>query len=140
MGTHGEFDFEKTRAVLADLATACRKRGIHRALLDVRDSHSNLTPDDLAALVNIFSENALSKYLRLGIVHTGNQEYRTKLFVFFSSMRGRKVRAFGDFEAAMLWLSKSEKEPEVEQESEFEVKPIIKASDRSRPKHGPSNN
>ncbi len=139
MGAHGEFDFKKTRAILIDLARACRKRGMHRALLDIRKSHSNLTPQDLAALVNLFSEHALSKYLRLAIVHDAHQEYRTKLFVFFSSMRGRKVRAFESFEEALVWLSKPEKQKEADEESEFEVKPVIRRKGTSGSQQSPNN-
>jgi hypothetical protein len=105
VGTQGEFDFESTRPVLLILAEACRKRGIDRALMDVRGATSNLSPDDLAALVNVFSEAVASKRLWLALVHTGDQNYRAKLFAFFSAMRGRKVRAFENFEEALGWLS-----------------------------------
>jgi uncharacterized SAM-dependent methyltransferase len=140
MGAHGEFDFEKTRGLLADLARACRKRGIHRALIDIRKAHSNLTAKDLATLVNLFSEHALSKYLRLAIVHDRHQNYRTKLFVFFGAMRARKIRAFEDFEEALVWLSKPESESMGSQESEFEVQPKVSRDGRSRSKPNPSEN
>jgi hypothetical protein len=143
MGTQGEFDFEKTREALTDLASACRRRGVHRALIDVRHAHSNLSPNDIAALVTVFSENAVSKYLRLAIVYAGRQSYRTKLFVFFSSMRARKVRAFEDFEEALVWLSKPDKirpGEEEEEEDEFEVKPTLVLNQRSGRKPRPSNN
>jgi hypothetical protein len=105
LGVHGEFDFESTRAALITLADACRKRGVERALIDVRGASSNLTPNDLAALVNAFGEAAVSRRLRLAILHTGDQAYRAKLFVFFSAMRGRKVRAIENFEEGLDWLS-----------------------------------
>jgi len=140
MGTQGEFDFEKTREALSDLASACRKRGVYRALIDVRRSHSNLSPNDLAALVNVFSEQAFSKFLRLAIVYSGRQSYRAKLFVFFSSMRARKVRAFEEFEEALVWLSKPDKTRSSEEEVEFEVKPTINLNPRFARKHPPSNN
>jgi len=105
VGAKGEFDFESTRPILMALATACGKRGVDRSLLDVRGASSNLTPNDLAALVNVFTEAAHSTRLRLAIVHTGDQNYRAKLFAFFSAMRGRKVRSFESFEEALVWLS-----------------------------------
>ena len=105
LGAHGEFDFESTRAALTTLADACHKRGIERALIDVRGAVSNLTPQDLAALVSAFGKAAVSKGLWLAILHTGDQNYRAKLFVFFSAIRGLKVRAFEDFEEGLDWLS-----------------------------------
>jgi hypothetical protein len=105
LGAHGEFDFESTRAALITLAGACRKRGLERALIDVRGASSNLTSNDLAALVDAFSEAAVSTQLRLAILHTGDQNYRARLFAFFSAMRGRKVRAFESFEDGLDWLS-----------------------------------
>ncbi len=105
LGARGEFDFESTRAVLKTLADACHKRGIERAMIDVRGATSNLTPKDLAELVSAFGKAAVSKRLWLAILHTGDQDYRAKLFVFFSAMRGRKVRAFEKFEEGLNWLS-----------------------------------
>jgi hypothetical protein len=105
VGTQGEFDFESTRSVLTVLANACHKRGLNRSLIDVREAKSNLAPNDLAALVNVFCEATGSTRLQLAIVHTGDQNYRAKLFAFFSAMRGRKVRAFENFEEALVWLS-----------------------------------
>ena len=36
LGAHGHFDLAASKAALAELAHACRKRGIHQALLDLR--------------------------------------------------------------------------------------------------------
>ena len=115
LGTEGQFDFESTRAVLKALAEACRKRGIERALVDVREASSNLTPNDLATLVNAFREVGFSKQLRLAVLHGGDQEYRARLFAFISALRGWKVQAFEDYERALEWLSvenESANEPE----------------------------
>ena len=65
---------------------------------------------------------------------------RAKLFVFFSSMRARKVRAFEEFEEALVWLSKPDKTRSSEEEVEFEVKPTINLNPRFARKHPPSNN
>src|SRR6185503_12889103 len=91
--------------ILKTLADACRKRGIERAMLDVRGATSNLTPKDLAELVNAFGKAAASRRMRLAILHTGDQNYRSRLFAFFSAMRGRKARAVENFEEGLEWLS-----------------------------------
>ena len=38
MGAHGHFDLAASKAALAELAAACRKRGIHQAMMDLRRS------------------------------------------------------------------------------------------------------
>jgi hypothetical protein len=105
LGARGEFDFQSTWNILKTLADACRKRGIERAMLDVRGATSNLTPKDLAELVNAFGKAAASRRMRLAILHTGDQNYRSRLFAFFSAMRGRKARAVENFEEGLEWLS-----------------------------------
>jgi hypothetical protein len=108
MGAHGEFDFEGTRDVLKSLAAACRKRAVDRALIDVRGATSTLTPEDLAALVAVFGKTVVSRRFRLAIVHADHQKFRARLFAFFSAMRGRKAKAFVNFEEALDWLSTPE--------------------------------
>jgi hypothetical protein len=105
MGSHGEFDFDSTHEVLMTLAAACHKRGVERALLDVRNSTSNLTPDDLGKLIRGFSKAVATKRFRLAVLHTEQQNYRATLFAFFGAMVGRKVRASVNFEDALGWLS-----------------------------------
>jgi len=105
LSTSGIFDFNGTRGLLIEMADACRKRGIERALIDIRGANSNLTRNDLAALGKTFNEMAVSRRLRLSIIHRHDQGGRAKLFAFFSAMRGRNVRAFEDFEEALVWLS-----------------------------------
>jgi len=105
---NGRFDLPATKEVLIALAHACNKRSVDHALVDVRGATSNLTPDDLAVLAETFSKTAVSKHLRLAILHSGNQHYRAKLFAFIGGMRGQKTRAFMSFERALEWLSESE--------------------------------
>ena len=105
LSTSGVFDFNGTRALLIEMADACRKRGVERAAIDIREATSNLTRNDLAALGKTFNEMAVSRRLRLSIIHRHDQGGRARLFAFFSAMRGRNVRAFEDFEEALVWLS-----------------------------------
>ena len=133
LGAEGQFDFESTRAVLKTLADACRKRGIERALVDVRETSSNLTPNDLAALVNAFSEVGFSKQLRLAVLHGGDQEYRAKLFAFISALRGWTVRAFENFEEALEWLSSDQ---ESESDAAESAVPIQIISPATNPQSG----
>lgn len=130
LGARGEFDFESTRSILITMADACRKRGVERALIDVRSASSGLTRNDLAALGETFREAAVSRRLRLAILHRKDQGDNAKLFAFFSAMRGRDVRAFLSFEEGLVWLSKPENTGEEIPADENKV--VIRSAERSR--------
>jgi flavorubredoxin len=128
LGAEGHFDVRSTHAMLKTLADACRKRGVDRTLLDVRDSNSNLLPSDLAGLVNAFEEVGFSPRFRLAILHMTGQEFRAKLFAFLSGLRGWKVEAFENVEEALEWLS-SEEPAELADSDEavpIKIKPTLK--------------
>jgi hypothetical protein len=109
VGPHGRFDLAASKAVLADLAGACRKRGIDRALVDLRGLKPGpkpvFSPADLVALVNTFREVGFTHQQRLAILYPSDPHRRVRLFAFLSTLHGWTVRAFGDFEKALFWLS-----------------------------------
>jgi len=109
VGPEGEFDLGASKAALATLAAACRKRGVHNAVLDLRELQPGpkpvFTTSDLVELVNTFPEAGFTKRLRLAILYRSDPHKRARLFAFVSALHGWKVGAFGDFERAMLWLS-----------------------------------
>jgi len=109
LGSKGEFDLISSCGVLAKLARACRLRGINRALLDIREARAPLTPRELAELVNTFHEIGFTRDQRLAILHSGDPHRRARTFAFLVRMRGWMVKAFGDFEEALHWLSAPEK-------------------------------
>ncbi len=104
-GTKGEFDLLASCAALTSLAEACKRRGMSRALLDVRNARAELSPHELAAVVNAFCDIGFSRDLRLAILHAADRYQRARLFAFISRIKGWNVRAFGDFEQALFWLS-----------------------------------
>jgi hypothetical protein len=103
---------EASRAVLRELAAACRRRGIDRALLDLRKIHPGatriFTPADLASLVNTFHEIGFTQEQRLAVLYSEDPYHGARMFAFIGALRGWKVRAFGDFETAFQWLGDSE--------------------------------
>lgn len=115
MGAQGHFDLPASKAALAELAAACRKRGIDQALMDLRALHPGpkpvFSPADLAELVGTFRQIGFTHRQRLAILYHSDPHRRARLFAFLSTMHGWNVRAFGDFEQALLWLSGSQ-EPE----------------------------
>jgi len=109
LGAHGHFDLAASKAALAVLARACRKRGIDRALMDLRALQPGPKPvfsrDDLIALVNTFHEVGFTRQQRLAILYRSDPHHRARLFAFLSTVRGWTVRAFDDFEKALSWIS-----------------------------------
>jgi hypothetical protein len=123
VGATGQFDLAASKTALATLADACRKRGLHNAVLDLRELQPGptpvFTPKDLFELVKTFPEVGFSKRLHLGIVYRSDPHKRARLFSFLSALHGWSVRAFGTFEAALLWLSEHE-------ESRAKHRPVLK--------------
>ncbi len=114
LGAQGHFDLAASKAALAELVGACRKRGLNQALMDLRALQPGpkpvFSPADLIALVNTFREIGFTHQQRLAILYHSDPHHRARLFAFLSTVRGWSVRAFGDFEAALLWLSSTEED------------------------------
>lgn len=109
LGPRGHFDLDASKAALTRLADACCRRGIHQALLDLRALHPGpepvFSPNDLVTLVNTFREAGFTHQDRLAVLYGADPHHRARLFAFIAKLRGWKVQAFDDFEAAILWLS-----------------------------------
>ena len=114
MGAQGHFDLEASQAVLKQLATACRKRGIHQALLDVRALQPGakpvFSPKDLVALVETFDQVGFKREDRVAVLYGADPHHRASLFSFAATVHGWQVQAFKDFERAVFWLAAAELE------------------------------
>ena len=108
----GRFDLETSVLALAKIARACRKRGVERAMLDLRAVQPGpkpvFSPQDLAALVETFHQFGFTRNSRLALLYTSDPHGRARMFSFLSILRGWQVRGFGSFEAAMRWLSQDQ--------------------------------
>ncbi len=119
VGTEGRFDLPASKAALATIATACRKRSIDNAVLDLRAVQPGpkpvFTTSDLLELVNTFPEVGFTKRLHLAVLYLSDPHKRARLFAFVSTLHGWSVQTFGNFEHALAWLSRgpemSEKSP-----------------------------
>jgi hypothetical protein len=105
LDANGHLDMAESHAVLSRLAETCRKRGLERSLLDGRGIQTELTPDEIAALVRDLAEMGFTRNQRLALLHKGDPHRRAALFALIAKLRGWKIRAFGDFEEAVDWLS-----------------------------------
>jgi hypothetical protein len=112
LGAKGRVDVKESREILTEIARACRKRGIDRALLDVRALHIGPKPvfslQDLARLVSTFHELGFRKEHRLAVLYSADPHHRARLFAFLSNLHGWQVRAFDQFEEAIVWLWETE--------------------------------
>jgi hypothetical protein len=112
MSAHGHFDLAASKAALAELVRACRKRGANQAMVDLRALPPSpkpiFSPADLAELVRTFLQAGFTPEQRLAVLYHSDPHHRARLFAFLTTMRGWAVRAFGDFETALFWLSKDQ--------------------------------
>jgi hypothetical protein len=138
LGAKGRVDLKASREILAEIARACRKRGVNRALLDVRALHVGPKPvfsiQDVARLVSTFHEIGFRKEQRLAILYSADPHHRARLFAFLSSLHGWQVRAFGGFEKAIAWLWETEA---VEKTGPFERVEEVPVRVRRRPPNIP---
>jgi len=104
-----QLDFASSKQALQTLAHACRKRGLDRALLDLRahpiPDKPLFTPTQLAALVGTFQAAGFGRQHRLAILYKTDPHGGVRTFAFIGRIQHLQVRAFDDFEAAFHWLS-----------------------------------
>ena len=105
-------DFEASKRVLQDLAIACWRRGIGRAMLDIRHvpipDKPSFTHSELAAMAGAFREAGFTRQQRLAILYKTDVYGGVRNFTFFSKLRGLQVQAFDDFEEAFFWLTQEQ--------------------------------
>jgi len=114
MNAKGHIDLETSKLALLKIARACYKRGIERAMFDLRElpplAEPRLTRADLIELLNVFRHLGFSTRNRLALLYTSDPHGRARLFAFMTSLHGWQVRSFTSFENAMLWLSQEQDE------------------------------
>jgi len=102
-------DFEASKKVLQAMAQACLKRGVVRAMVDIRaipaPPKPAFTPSQLAALVGTFWEAGFGRGQRLAVLYQEDPHGGARTFAFIGRMYGWQVRAFSEFEQAFHWLS-----------------------------------
>jgi hypothetical protein len=112
LGAPGRLDLASSREIIQQLARACQRRGIDRALLDLRDVHPGGTPmlsrKELVSLINTFCSSGFSHRLRLVLLYSSDPHHRARMFALISVLRGWNVKASEDFEQALHWLSEEQ--------------------------------
>ncbi len=143
LGAKGRVDVKESREILSEIARACRKRGVNRALLDVRAVHIGPKPvfslQDLVRLVRTFHELGFRKEHRLAVLYSADPHHRARLFAFLSNLHGWQVRAFHEFEEAIVWLWETEAGEKIQPRERVEEVPV-KMRHRAAPIWQPSRN
>jgi len=125
LDARAHLDFEASKRVFQELAQACRRRGLERALLDLRAlpvlPKPHFSTRELAALVLTFQEAGFSREERLAVLYNSDVFGGIRNFAFISRMRGLKVQAFTEFEKALEWLSEDLPEPSECHKGEVQV-------------------
>jgi len=115
LDAHEHLDVAASKEVLRALVQACQKRGLDCAMLDLRalpvPARPLFTMTELAALVGTFREAGFTLQQRLAILYRHDVHGGIHSFAFISRMRGLHVRAFSEFEAALVWLSEKSAGP-----------------------------
>ena len=100
--------FETSKKSLQNLALACRKRGLDRALLDLRGlpilPKPHFTKPQVAALAGAFREAGFALKQRLAVLYDHDVYGIIRDFILFSRQYGVQAEAFLDYEKAMSWL------------------------------------
>lgn len=143
LGAKGRVDVKESREILAEIARACRKRGVNRALLDVRAVHVGPKPvfslQELARLVRTFHELGFRKEHRLAVLYSADPHHRARLFAFLSNLHGWQVRSFHEFEEAIVWLWQTEPGEKIQPRERAEQVPV-KVRQRAASVWQPSRN
>jgi hypothetical protein len=129
LDAHEQLDFEASKKALQSLAHACQKRGLDRALLDLRalpvPDKPVFTPTQLAALVGTFRDAGFGRNQRLAVLYRSDPHGGARAFAFIGRIKGWQVRAFDEFEGALHWLSEETIRQPARRENEIPV-PINK--------------
>lgn len=128
-------DFEESKRVLQELAVACRKRGLDRAMVDLRDlpvpPKPRFTRAELVEMAGAFRAAGFSRRQRLAVVYREDVHGTIRDFVAISGAEGLQVRAFHEFDNAIHWLGKPTDHP-VEHKHGIEVPIVRKDATKSK--------
>lgn len=108
--TSGEYDFESTKAVVAEIAKTLVDLKKCNILLDLRDATpKNISAGDIYSLVLHFLSFGPPQGNRLALLNDPKDDVdRAMIFSMGANRQGFDVASFHDFEPAIEWLSDSE--------------------------------
>lgn len=136
LGAPGHLNLASSREMIQQLARACHRRGIDRALLDLREVQPGDTPmlsrKELGAVINTFCSSGFSDRLRLVVLYSSDPHHRARIFALMNVLRGWNVKASENFEEALHWLS-DEQDTAIRTEPKVQEVPVRKTRRSSAP-------
>jgi hypothetical protein len=104
-------NFEASKKVLQELALACRKRGLDRAMVDLRElpvpEKPRFTDAELVELAGAFHDAGFTRRQRLAILHRHDVHGTIRKFTSIGRKGGLQVHAFLEYDEAIHWLGKT---------------------------------
>ena len=106
MTPNGELNMEQSKQLVLRLASLNKPPNNRDALLDFRNTTSQITITDIAMLVQVMMKHRESFRSKLAILtEPGDWLELAKFVEGYAKVRGFQVAAFDSFEAAILWLA-----------------------------------
>jgi hypothetical protein len=126
-------NFQETKRVLQELAVACRKRGLERAMIDLRDlpvpEKPRFTNIELASLIDGFCAAGFTRRQRLVVLYRQDVHGTIRSFTLIGRQQGLQIEAFDNREDAIHWLWKEIGNPEKKHGIEV---PILRRQQKAR--------
>lgn len=114
----GEIDLDQSKRVLIQIAAMTSPPADYEILIDVRESHGNLTYVDVWDLVSELGRHREAFRNKIAILTRGDEQFdRASFMEYCAKKSGFEVSAFTDFEETISWLHAAvdlEKYPEEE--------------------------
>ncbi len=102
----GEFDFEESRRILADISAAATRRPAVPILVDTREALAMLSATDTYHLASELVQAGVSTSTRLAIVNNPRPDFdRASFLQEIGKHRGLLLRHFHSIDSAITWLT-----------------------------------
>ncbi len=101
----GETDLQQSKQVIYDLSVMVQLSKGRPILLDLRETYSALTPDNVRELIEEYAQHSELRHSKLAfLARDDEQQNKVTLAEVFLNIEGFQVGAFTDYEKAITWL------------------------------------
>lgn len=104
----GETDLEQSKQVIYDLSVMAQLSKGRPILLDLRETYSDLTPENVRELIEEYAGRPELRHSKLAFLARDDEQLnKVTLAEVFLNVEGFQVAAFTDYEKAITWLQKT---------------------------------
>lgn len=100
----GTVEFSERKKAKEDVINLCFEKGLHRSLVDLRDSDIKMSKSDIINFAASFEKNKLPQGYRLAVI-IGIDNQTEKIIEVMIAGEGISVNYFFDSEDAVNWLT-----------------------------------